>query len=424
MIDVLYVMLEALAVILCLHALYGKKFDFDKLTVGFIAFDCLFMTAIRIFKWNQMISMVVYVMILIYCLLEFGKDIRAAIVNIVLFVVIISSMQIVVSMIFFVMHILYAVNESLRVLAVNFIILLLIALIYKKFDILRRVSLFLQRKEVLILITFILEFGVIITLLLNSKNFNGVFPKNYIVLIIFLIFIAVLCLNAILYKAKYQEKKSELDAYKTYSKVFEELITDIRIKQHEFDNHINALCNLHYVCTDYDELVKEQSKYAKDVVNDNKFNKLLTSGNSVLSGFLYGRLRSIENMGIDVTYRLHVIELPAKVPAYIIIELIGNLLNNAVDALQKNSIEKKLHIECVEEEKHISILVRNTSEYITYKEIEKFFERGYSSKGEKRGLGLYHVKEVCDKYNISILCENRQIDKFNWITFELHIGKQ
>lgn len=422
MIGIPYVLLEALAVILCLHALYGKKFAFDKYTAVFIVSDCVLMISIWVFKWSQIVSMVVYVMILIYCLLEFGRDIRAAIVNIVLFVVIISSMQIFVSMLFSITHILYSANQSLRVSAVNFIVFLLMGLLYKKIN-MHRISLFLQRKETLIAITFVLEIGVIVTLLLNSKNFSGVFPRNYIIMFIFLIFIAILCLNAMLYKAKYQEKKSELDAYKTYSLVFEELITDIRIKQHEFDNHVNALCNLHYVCTDYDELVKEQSQYAKDVVNDNKFNKLLSSGNPVLSGFLYGRLRSMENMGINVTYKLCVKELPAKVPAYIIIELIGNLLNNAAEALQKGNSIKKLHIECVEEEKYISIIVRNTSEYITYKEIEKFFERGYSSKGEKRGLGLYHVKEVCDKYNIDILCENRQIDELNWITFELRIRK-
>ena len=423
MIDVLYVMLEALAVILCLHALYGKKFAFDKLTVGFIALDCLFMTAIRIFKWNQMISMVVYVMILIYCLLEFGRDIKSLFVNLILLAIIIPSMQVFFSMLVSGISMLPFKNESLKVLEINILVLLLIWLLCRKINV-HKMSLFLQRKEILISITFILECGVISVLLINSKIFRKIFPKNYIVLIVFLVFIMVLCLNAILYKAKYQDKKAELEAYKTYSQVFEELITDIRIKQHEFDNHVNALCNLHYVCTDYDELVKEQSQYAKDVVNDNKFNKLLSSGNPVLSGFLYGRLRSMENMGINVTYKLCVKELPAKVPAYIIIELIGNLLNNAAEALHKGSSPKKLHIECVEEEKHVSIIVRNTSEYITYKEIEKFFERGYSSKGEKRGLGLYHVKEVCDKYNIDILCENRHIDELNWIAFELHVRKQ
>lgn len=423
MIEILYVLLEALAVILCLHALYGKKFVFDKYTAVFIVSDCVLMISIWVFKWSQIVSMVVYVMILIYCLLEFGKDIKSLFVNLILLVIIIPSMQIFVSMVFSIIHILYSANQSLRVSAVNFIVFLLMGLLYKKIN-MHRISLFLQRKETLIAITFVLEIGVIVTLLLNSKNFNGVFPKNYIIMFIFLIFIAILCLNAMLYKAKYKEKKSELDAYKTYSLVFEELIMDIRIKQHEFDNHVNALCNLHYVCNDYDELVREQSQYAKDVINDNKFNKLLSSGNPVLSGFLYGRLRSMENMGIDVTYKLCVKELPSKVPAYIIIELIGNLLNNAAEALQKGSYLKKLYIECVNEERHISIIVRNTSEYITYKEIEKFFERGYSSKGEKRGLGLYHVKEVCDKYNIDILCENRQIDELNWITFELRIRKQ
>jgi sensor histidine kinase regulating citrate/malate metabolism len=55
--------------------------------------------------------------------------------------------------------------------------------------------------------------------------------------------------------------------------------------------------------------------------------------------------------------------------------------------------------------------------------MENFFEKGYSSKGEQRGLGLYHVKKICIANNIDIICGNRDFNGINWIVFELYIRK-
>jgi sensor histidine kinase regulating citrate/malate metabolism len=67
--------------------------------------------------------------------------------------------------------------------------------------------------------------------------------------------------------------------------------------------------------------------------------------------------------------------------------------------------------------------VWNTSRKISYGEIEHFFQKGYSSKGEQRGLGLYHVKKICIANDIDIICENRELNGINGIAFELHIRK-
>lgn len=422
MIYLMYILLEAITVIICLHALYGKKVFIDLYTILFLTVDCIMMAAIEILGVNQNLSLLVYPIIIIYCILEFNSNMRENIVNIVLLAIIMTTIQFFVSIIFSRISQVKSEYEDYVVIAINVIVLIINILIYKKTN-LHIISLFFQKKEVLIVMTLILESAVVIFLLFHYKSMQGMLPGKYVVLMTLLIFIIILCFNGLLYKVKYQEKRSELEVYKTYSEVFEELITDIRTKQHEFDNHINALCNLHYVCKDYEELVQEQSKYAKDVVNDNKFNKLLSSGNPVLSGFLYGRFRTIESLGIHVSYRFSIYDFRCKIPIYLVIELIGNLLNNAVEALSSGEIEKRIVVECIEEESIIKIIVMNTSRRILYNEIEHFFEKGYSSKGEKRGLGLYHVKKICDDYKINLICENRNFNGVNMLAFELHIKK-
>ena len=67
--------------------------------------------------------------------------------------------------------------------------------------------------------------------------------------------------------------------------------------------------------------------------------------------------------------------------------------------------------------------VRNRSEKIPLDEMGRFFEKGYSSKGSGRGLGLYNVKEICEKYGVDIVCDNTEVDDKNWFFIELHIKK-
>lgn len=255
------------------------------------------------------------------------------------------------------------------------------------------------------------------------KNAYGKVPIKYTVISGIMVLIIILCIHGLLYRIKYQEKQAELEAYKTYSAAFSDLITQIRARQHEFDNHISALCNLHYICKDYDELVSEQSKYAKDVISNNRFHRLLVSGNPVIAGFLYGKLSSIQEQGIEVTYTFHISEFTSKIPVYLVVELIGNLLKNAVEAVKTQQVEKQIHLSCTENENEFCLGVRNRSEKIPLDEMGRFFEKGYSSKGSGRGLGLYNVKEICEKYGVDIVCDNTEVDDKNWFFIELHIKK-
>ena len=65
--------------------------------------------------------------------------------------------------------------------------------------------------------------------------------------------------------AALRRQEQELKIYKLYIKPMEELTKDIRARQHEFDNHMNAILNMHITIDNYDELVKAQSAYCKDI---------------------------------------------------------------------------------------------------------------------------------------------------------------
>lgn len=393
------------------------------ISVLFIICDCVLMSLIRFCGLNQNSSFIIYFALLVYCIMEFKTKISEMIVNMVLLAIIMMGIQLPALLILDVLGDTIKGYEDLSVAIINAVILAIVIIIIKKID-LHTISTSFLRKGKIIGIILIFESTLLAFLLYQYKSAQGEVPVQYIVITGVLVLILMLCVHTLLYKIRFREKQAELEAYKTYSAAFSDLITQIRARQHEFDNHISALCNLHYICKDYDELVSEQSKYAKDVISNNRFHRLLVSGNPVIAGFLYGKLSSIQEQGIEVTYTFHISEFTSKIPVYLVVELIGNLLKNAVEAVKTQQVEKQIHLSCTENENEFCLGVRNRSEKIPLDEIGRFFEKGYSSKGSGRGLGLYNVKEICEKYGVDIVCDNTEIDDKNWFLIELHIKKQ
>lgn len=412
-ISLLYVVFEAIAVLLLLHTLYGKKICWNIYSIAFVVIDYILMLATKLFGVSQNLSVMIYPLLAIYCFVQFKSKIQEIIVNIVLAVIMLLGIQLIPLLVFGILGELLIGYENVAIVISNLIILIIAIVLYKKVD-LHTISLTFQRNSKLIGLILLLESTLVFLLIFQYKNAYGKVPIKYTVISGIMVLIIILCIHGLLYRIKYQEKQAELEAYKTYSAAFSDLITQIRARQHEFDNHISALCNLHYICKDYDELVQEQSKYAKDVISNNRFHKLLVSGNPVIAGFLYGKLSSIQEQGIEVTYTFHISEFTSKIPVYLVVELVGNLLKNAVEAVKTQQVEKQIHLSCTENENEFCLGVRNRSEKIPLDEIGRFFEKGYSSKGSGRGLGLYNVKEICEKYGVDIVCDNTEIDDKNW----------
>ena len=83
MITLLYIALEAVAVLLLLHALYGKKMRWDKYSVGFVVLDCVLMSVIKWHSLNQNLSFIIYVVLIGYCFFEFKSTIKQMIINMI-----------------------------------------------------------------------------------------------------------------------------------------------------------------------------------------------------------------------------------------------------------------------------------------------------------------------------------------------------
>ena len=163
-------------------------------------------------------------------------------------------------------------------------------------------------------------------------------------------------------------------------------------------------------------------------------------------------LKETENMGVETTYDVNLCTGEFKyISVYDFIEILGILIDNARDAILSNKTtqnnrenirdnnecgnegsvkgnndcEKKenITIKIAETEKKVIVEVSNPYTYCTEDEIIKMFEKGYSTKGEDRGIGLNKIKEYQDKYKFDILVENIMTKIGNTIKFSVIIEK-
>ena len=417
MIGRICLLLEALSIVICLHHLYGKKFKLDIATISLLAIDMIMMTTIDYFGWPSTLSIIIYPIIAIYCGIEFGFEWKKIIINNILYIVIISGIQLFVA-IFCYSMLGIEYMDGIHLLMINTIILLLVVFVVPKNNI-KKLFVYLDSRDKVVIASLVLCLFILLLFLIGFKRIRFFEVYHSIILFVCVVLISILVMQLNKVKIKQREVETELKMQKLYESSFNSLIENIRLKQHEFDNRLNMIYSIPLLCDSYEELVEKLQEQCKELVKDNRYNKLLKNDNQIIRGFLYTNFLKAEKCGITVSYEIVMERLITKMPTYRMVEVMGDLINNAIEAMADKESEKRLHVSIIEIKNDIKIEVRNVSEFIPRSVISNFFTKGYSQKGENRGLGLYNVKKICDEYGYMVLCDNKMIEESNWISFEI-----
>ena len=410
-------LLEALSIVLCLHYLYDEKFKLDIETTSYLAINMISMTVINYYKMPKIFTMAIYPFIAFYCGIKFRFKLREIIINIILCIIIVGVIQMIVALPFYYLLDVHLFSNY-RLLLINCVAFLIMLFVIPRLKI-NRVVAFLKNKEKILIVSIIICLGITFFCVISYKRFIQVELNQTILLFGCVVFIFALTGQLNQYKMKSKEIETELRMYKLYSESFQSLIDSIRLRQHEFENHITTIDNLHYMFETYEELVNEQEKYCQQIREENRFNKVLRKGNPVIISFLYGKLIEMDKKGIDVTYRISINDLDIGVPIYKIVEMLGNLLKNSTEAIEKSPQLNKVYIHMIEIDDLFEMEVRNESPCMSLNDIGLFFTKGYSKKGEGRGLGLYNVNNICQEYGLQLYFENKEIDGQNWLSFRI-----
>ncbi|MBQ2115994.1 MAG: GHKL domain-containing protein [Lachnospiraceae bacterium] len=245
------------------------------------------------------------------------------------------------------------------------------------------------------------------------------------VIILFVIIFSVIIFGLLDWRQNYailRRQEQELKIYKLYIQPLEELTKDIRARQHEFDNHMNAILNMHVMIDNYDELVAAQSAYGKEIYGDRVRSNpaLLRISDKILAGFLYSKMISAPdyvNIDLQVLSR----EIVTMVSEHSLVEIIGTLTDNAFESAtdELNQVEMVLDSRA---DKMI-FMIKNQVRGLTMNDISRFFEKGYSTKKnrEGRGLGLWQANQIAKRHNGEITVELLEKEGFQEICFRVEI---
>lgn len=219
-----------------------------------------------------------------------------------------------------------------------------------------------------------------------------------------------------------RRQEQELMIYKLYIKPMEELTKDIRARQHEFDNHMNAILNMHVTIDNYEELVEAQSSYGKEVYEDrSRCNPaLLRISDKILAAFLYSKIISAPRY-IKIDLQVLSQEIVTPVSETALVEIIGTLTDNAFEAATPERSQVEIVLDARNDK--LLFMIKNQVENLTIGEISHFFENGYTTKDnrEGRGFGLYQANQIAKRHNGQITVELLEREDGQEICFRVEI---
>lgn len=190
-------------------------------------------------------------------------------------------------------------------------------------------------------------------------------------------------------------EKNEKYYIERYNQIIEESLNNMRAFKHDHKNLVLAIGG--FLDTNDIEGLK---KYFYENIDNNQYidDKTLYGLNNIknspVKGLIYAKILSAISQGINLN-----IHIEDSIDNFIIKDvdicrILGIVIDNAIEASTESN-QKILAIVILSDESEISIIISNSfkDKPITY----KIFEKGYSTKGENRGLGLSIVRELNEK---------------------------
>ena len=135
---------------------------------------------------------------------------------------------------------------------------------------------------------------------------------------------------------------------------------------------------------------------------------------------IFEKIAEAQEAGLRIRLKLSCSLADCGIDDIHMVEILGTLLDNAIQDMIATKQKEFLYIE-VKYEEGIIIRVANPHKKIKNPEMRLMFEKGYSTKGEGRGIGLYNVRELVKKYKVDLAVENQSEEEQNYICFSLVI---
>jgi two-component system sensor histidine kinase AgrC len=218
---------------------------------------------------------------------------------------------------------------------------------------------------------------------------------NNILGFIFII-ITILSVNLLLYFyiIKVEQAKKESKVQSRYSELLKNITEEIRARQHDFKNHLNVMNGL-IENTKKSELKEYIASLNKSMI---VIENIIYIDNPILRAIIYSKTNEANNKNIKFSYSINNSFDNTAVKDYELSEILGNLIDNAFEAVEGQEGERLVSIKIYLENRLNIIEIINSGVTLKPENVKRIFERGFSTKhGNNRGYGLYNTKKIVER---------------------------
>lgn len=202
-----------------------------------------------------------------------------------------------------------------------------------------------------------------------------------------------------------------------YTKLMEDLsgtrylVDSMRANNHDFTNKLHVILGLIQM-----EMYGEATSYIQNItiVQRENISKVMTAvSEPAVAALLIGKIARASELNVNFVLRegCYYSSADMNLPSEMLITVIGNLLDNALDAMNESDnyqVQKELMFGIYSRPGAVLITVDDTGSGIREEDLDFIFENGYSTKGECRGTGLYQVKSMVENFGGKITVESQE----------------
>ena len=203
---------------------------------------------------------------------------------------------------------------------------------------------------------------------------------------------------------------------KYYDEQFKSMNSSIkatRAIRHDLNNHIAIVSSLIEQGTSQEAL-----QYLKDIKGSyNRNGNYVQTGNIAIDSVLNFKLQEADGQNVDVSFDISIPDT-VEIPAFDIVTVLGNLLDNALDATCKLEDNRKIDLQMKYDKGRFLFKIENTYNGQVLKQDGIILTTKHNSSNH--GIGLENVRKIVDKYEGMMDIEHDE-NKFS-VTFLCYIN--
>ena len=187
---------------------------------------------------------------------------------------------------------------------------------------------------------------------------------------------------------------NKLEADSKYNKEIRTIYNEMTQWKHDWQNHINVAM---YMLKEkrYEEAGKYLGEISNSINYDRKYKSFITTNNNVLNAIINSKIIVAVDKNIDVKISVNITET-IHIDDIDLCGLLGNLLDNAIEACERTKSNRFINIKIITVKKNLIILIKNSMSG----NIELIDNEYFSSK--RKGLlgrGIAQINKIVDEYN-------------------------